>query len=443
MPEPRGHVVWSGFIGRIRALRGDQSGFAVPTALMALIASFGLASVAVISTVDVQQGTSRDHASKEAIAAADAGANVAMLRLNRFVSRLTPTSRCVGPSGEVQTASATGWCPFGPTERTGGATYRYSVSAYVQGAPLQVVSIGTAGRVSRRVNVSMTPEVGKSVFGPEQLIGEKKIEANGNVTVNANVGTNGPVTKAGGSGSLCGNERIGIGKAPQTNWAPECEGKRTEGNRTLPAVVPPANIATSNSNCRLSATCTNTKEVDTWSKKNGYNAVKRELSLSQSSTLTMGGENYWLCKLESQNGTIVMPAGAHVRIFIDTPEHCGLGSGATQVNLKGTIKSSAYEPKENLFEMPGIYVVGNGAANIEGNSGTENLTLYAPLSRVEIGGNAEWIGMFAGKEINLYGNPTITYNEKIKPPEITYPPSLTRSRYVECSGATTTTSEGC
>lgn len=434
----------SGYLIRhLRRLRRDQGGFAVPTALMALVASFGLASVAVISTVDVQQGTNRDHASKEAIAAADAGANVAMLRLNRFVSRLTPTTPCVGPSGEAQTAT-NGWCPSSPTETAGGATYHYSVSAYSEAAGIQVVSEGTAGKVTRRVAVSMTPEVGKNVFENEQLIGEQKIENNGKVVVEASVGTNGNVSKSGASGKLCGNERIGVGKKTGSTWVPECEGVVTEGSKTLPAVVPPTNIATSNSNCRLSATCTNSTEVDTWTKKNGYNPATREVSVSQNSTLTMGGENYWLCKLEAQNGTIYMPVGAHVRIFIDTPEHCGLPSGATQVELKGSLQSSPYNPAQGFWEVPGIYVVGNGAVNIGGNSSNpDNLTLYAPLSKVEISGTAEWVGMFAGREIILSGNPSVKSDQRIKPPSITYPPLLLRSRYVECVGTATTPSAGC
>jgi hypothetical protein len=430
----------SSLIRRLRELRVDQSGFAVPTALMALVASFGLASVAVISSVDVQQGTNRDHASKEAIAAADAGASVAMLRLNRFVSRLTPTTPCVGASGESQTPTS-GWCPYSPTETTGGATYRYAVSAYTEAAGIQVVSTGTAGRVTRRVAVSMTPEVGKNVFEGEHLIGELSIENKGNVEIHTNVGSNGNVFKAGGSGSLCGNERVGVGKKSGSTWIPQCEGAVTEGNKTLPPVVPPANIATVNSNCRLTGTC----GADTASKNVSFNASKRELSLQGNATLTMGGENYWLCKLDVQSGTIYMPVGAHVRIFIDTPEHCGLPSGATQVEFKGSsgIQSTGYNPSQGFYEVPGIYLVGNGAVNLGGNSSTDELMLYAPLSKVEIFGTANWVGMIAGREIVLSGTPNISSSEKIKPPPISYPPTLLRTRYVECVGTATTPSAGC
>ena len=53
-----------------------------------------------MSTVDVQQGTKRDHDSKEAIAAADAGANIALLRLNRYLPSLSHRPPVHRPNGE-------------------------------------------------------------------------------------------------------------------------------------------------------------------------------------------------------------------------------------------------------------------------------------------------------------------------------------------------------
>src|SRR4249919_3617685 len=122
----------------LRTLRRDERGIAVPTAMMALVASFALASVAVLSTVDAQRGTVRDHASKEAIAAADAGSNIALLRLNRYLPSLSVAKPCIGPAGESQTVSA-GWCPSTASEPVGAATFSYRVSAYTGSGPLTVI----------------------------------------------------------------------------------------------------------------------------------------------------------------------------------------------------------------------------------------------------------------------------------------------------------------
>jgi hypothetical protein len=183
-------IAFDRFIRLIRDLRHEERGIAVPTALMALIATFAISSVAVMSTVDVQQGTKRDHDAKEAIAAADAGANIALLRLNRYLPSLTTAHPCIGANGEYQTA-VSGWCPATATESVGGATYSYAISAYAgTGKTLNVVAVGASGTVRRRVNVAMMTSSGKGVFADEKFIGQDEITVKGNFKIEADIGTN-------------------------------------------------------------------------------------------------------------------------------------------------------------------------------------------------------------------------------------------------------------
>jgi hypothetical protein len=418
------------------SLRRNQSGIAVPTALMALVASFALASVAVMSTVDVQQGTKRDHDSKEAIAAADAGANIALLRLNRFLPSLSTTNPCVGPSGEKQTASG-GWCPATVADKVGGATYSYMVSAFPSSGPINVISVGNSGTVSRRINVVLATVKGKSVFADEKFIGQDEINLKGNFKIETDIGTNGNILQDGKSGTICGDDRHGIGKEAPT---PSCFGVKTEENRELPAIVPPANIATENANCMLSQNCTSgpyVGKVDTYTKSNPWNSKSRVIDVGGNGTLTMNGNDYFICQLNVGPGTLYMSAQAHVRIFIDTPQHCGLASGATQVNIGGggNIVSSAYNPSQGTYEIPSIYVLGNGAVNLGANSGTNHVMIYAPQSNITFSGNAEWIGMIAGKSITLNGNPYFKSDSHLKEPDASYAGHFQRTRYVECTGA--------
>ncbi len=139
---------------RFLTLLRSEQGMALPTALFAMIASMGLAGAAVLASVDVQQGSTRDAGSKRAIAAADAGANVALLRLNRFKNSLSVANPCVGPAGELQTPTG-GWCPAITPEKVGPATYSYMISAYKEGSELNVVSVGTQDGVSRRIKVGL------------------------------------------------------------------------------------------------------------------------------------------------------------------------------------------------------------------------------------------------------------------------------------------------
>jgi hypothetical protein len=421
------------FILLVRDLRRNEAGIAVPTAMMALIASFALASVAVLSTVNVQSGTNRDRNSKQAIAAADAGANVAMLRLNRYLPKLTPLNACVGPNGETQIPSG-GWCPTIGPESIAGATYSYQVSAYTGGSEMSVVATGTSGKVSRRVNLNFKSISGDNVFLDEKLIGEDEIEIEGSAAwIETDIGTNGNIN-ANAHPVLCGDIRKGPSmKAP----TPSCNGEVTEGTKTLPPVTPPAD----NWNCRLSQNCTGTKSglVDTYSKNgSGYwDAASRSIRITGNGTLTMGGPDYLLCKVDIQSGKIYMPVEAHVRIFMDTPEHCGMASGSVQVEVEGGGNIiSGYNPTQGYFEMPGIYMLGNGGVSLSGNSGGNEVIIYGPQSHIDIGGSASWNALIAGKSLKIHGNPFLTADPRIKPPDLSFASMLERTRYVECTGAT-------
>jgi hypothetical protein len=420
---------------------------ALPTAIFAMIASMGLASAAIMSSVDVQQGTHRDSDSKQAIAAADAGASVALLRLNRFQGSLSPSTPCVGPAGEPQTAVG-GWCPATSAESVGDASFAYQFSAYAPGSEMSVVAVGAADGVSRRIEVGLISYNGEEVFADERLIGQDNITLEGTPDVRTDVGTNGDIESK-GTGTLCGDVRHGTGKsAPE----PDCDGGVTEGNKDLPPIVPPEGIETNNSNCRLAATCANKSDLDTYVGSNGkekrtstnpWDAETRTIDIKGGSTLTMGGGDYFVCRLFINNGQLIMAgANVNVRIFFDTPENCGLSAGDTQISITGNanIVSSGYIPSENKFDVPGLYVIGSPdiptTIDLSGTSGTNELMLYAPYSDVEIGGNATWIGMVAGNTLRLHGTPTVESDPGIDPPDIFFTSLWERTRYVECTGST-------
>lgn len=422
---------------------------ALPTALFAMIASFALASAAVLSSVDAQQGTKRDHDSKEAIATADSGANLALLRLNRFMPGLSIANPCIGPGGEPQTASG-GWCPATTAQTVGNGAFSYRISAYDGTGTLKVVSVGTSGTVSRRVYVGLKAVTPKNVFFDAQLVGQEGITLEGSGTIDTNSGTNGEFIEKnenGNAGTICGNIRVGPGFAEKTP-PPQCNGKVTEGTEILPPVNPPETIATVNSNCRLTgipvSTCEE-KQTDTYSKTRTstvpWDSAHRIIKIGKGSSLTVGGKDYFICQLFIEAGELIMVAGSHPRFFFDTPEHCGLPAGSAQIEMTGNahISSTGFAPEQGTYDVPGFYVMGSPTistvVNLTGTAGSSELMLYAPYSEVNIGGNVTWIGMFAGKTIRIHGGPTIKADPRIKEPNITLPSLFSRSRYVECTGA--------
>jgi hypothetical protein len=293
---------------RLRLQLGSEQGIALPTALFATIAAMALAGVAVMSSVDVQQGSKRDNGSKSAIAAADAGANVALARQNRYASVLNEDEPCLVENAEEKlepgsgVAGEPGWCA--PIDgEVGGATYRYRVSTVGVSAgegvcgdyEVCIVSTGSANDVSRRVELSLEESSfidlkqkasleGKLKIAENEgtlsqqqinqleeelqeliaygsgsssipgLFGKDEITVSGNGDIRVGVGTNGDLVTS-GNASICGDIQVGEGKKwTKSGNAKQCSGYNfTEGTTNLPEVSSfiPSDIATNNSDGRI------------------------------------------------------------------------------------------------------------------------------------------------------------------------------------------------
>lgn len=456
---------------------------ALPTVLFAMMASMGLAGAAVVASVDVQNGSKRDAGSKSAIAAADAGANIATMRLARY-SKTLATNQCVGESGGTLVATkavSTGgqlWCP--PVSGTvGRGSYTYWASpagAACGNYELCVVSVGTVDGVSRRIELTFNEsslgagggeggeeeeEGGPAGGSFEGLIGQDNIDITGSADIRVGVGTNGEILGHNNSATVCGDMRVGVGK-PKPN-VKQCSGYGTTyGNVNLPPVTSfmPANIATSNANYRFT-TCSK-KSLPTgcqtdgftgrWSKE-PFSPTPKYLSLGAQEALTVGGPDYWLCKLNLQGGSeLIMKAGSKVRFFFDTPQHCGMSPGAIQFEMTGSsrVTSTGYQSTSGNFDMPGFYFLGSGGVYIGGNNGTNEMIVYGPESNIELKGNATYKGLIAGKTLRITGSATVKSDAGYElPPELRPPPKTgeekegekiitsrlyTPQTYLECEG---------
>lgn len=423
---------WIG--SRLRLLARSEQGMALPVALMATVASLALAGAAVVSSVNVQSSSKRDNGSKSAIAAADAGANVAMMRLNHHAGSLSEKKPCLAfnsTTGEVEAVSAPAsepkWCSSVKGE-VGGAAYSYRVSAYGSKCGSQgvcIVATGTASEVSRRIQLSLSEsnlwtgvpkvqlaekelELAKIVGSSETelkkiqenlkkaeeekskgggmagLVGRESITASGNSDIHVGVATNGNLTTSGNT-SICGSIQVGIGKKwTHTGNASQCSGYSvTEGNMELPSVSSfmPSDIATHNSNGRITACskglpaeCQKDTYNGTWSSTAPFDPKNRSIDLAGNTILTLGGTDYWICSLSlSGNSKLIMAKGAHVRFFFDTPEHCGTSN---QISMSGNneITATGYQPSLGQFDVPGFYLLGSttytSQVSLSGNSST-------------------------------------------------------------------------
>ena len=219
----------------------------------------------------------------------------------------------------------------------------------------------------------------------------------------------------------------------------------------------PEDIATNNWNCRLSVTiapgthCPTISDYDPYIGANGqekrsstdpWNASTRTIEVTGGSQLTMGGGDYFVCRVLIKNGQLIMPANTEVRIFFDAPENCpNIEKGGVQLLVGGnaTIISTAYKVGQTS-KVPGFYLPGSSNVPSEvvlsGNSGgTNQLVIYGPNSEVTIDGSATWIGMIASDTLTLNGTPKIKADAGISPPAIAYAGIWEQTHYVECAGS--------
>ncbi len=443
---------------RLRQLAGSERGMALPVALFATVASLSLAGAAVISTVDVQQGSKRDNGSKSAIGAADAGANVAMMRLNRHAALLNSKEPCFklnATTGELEAGAAPvaepNWCA--PIEgEVGGATYSYRTSAYGVGVgAINIVSTGTANEVTRRIQLSLTEsnlwtgftqtdlkqkeielavkkgtsnaqleELKKELVKEEEqlkksggiagLVGREGITASGNSDIHVGVATDGSLTTSGNT-SICGSIQVGVGKKwTHTGNASQCSGYSvTEGSLSLPAVSSfmPSNIATKNSNGRITvcssglpAECQKDTYNGTWSSTAPFTPSSNgattagTISLSGNTILTLGGGDYWVCSIQLSGNSKLIMAKGAHVRFFFDTPEHCGTSNQISMSGNNEITATGYLGTPGHFDMPGFYLLGS--------------TAYT--SQVSLSGNSsttdEFVVYGPDSYINVSGNAT-------------------------------------
>ncbi len=154
----------------LRGLRHSEAGIALPMAMIITVIGLGLASVPVIASISSQSGGTNNQRGNEALAAAEAGAERAVLGQSQLLAT-DPDGVC--DNGSLQGA---GWCPKVGPEEIGTATYEYELRPCYQGGAggdecvdaneraeceagagggaVQVVSTGKSNGVQKRVEVT-------------------------------------------------------------------------------------------------------------------------------------------------------------------------------------------------------------------------------------------------------------------------------------------------
>jgi type II secretory pathway pseudopilin PulG len=457
---------------RLSARLASEGGFAIPTVMLMTVAALGIASVAVMTSIQGQSGVVRDQQTKSALAVAESGVEQALLHYNRNVAPCQP-------AGEGE------WCgPVTGMSVNGGSVEYWARLTDSEGCGVgnevscvEIVSQGTVDNVTRRVDVfastlSSEDSPNKGPFYKASVISKETLTLDSNAVIHTGTETNGNIELK-SNARQCGQASVGIGKKltkePNTGYYNDA-GCTSPGSTvleqevTLPA-VDQGEAATKNDNGRLfSQDLVSGNKADAcWS---GFNASgqrttkcgpERELLVEGNSAVTLGGTVYSFCKLALKNNSaFYIESGANVTIYFDSPEDCGYTSATTQLELQSNsrITSATGKPISIAMLFVGSETI---PTRILLNSNTavngpceQNFVIYAPLSEVELNSNSKFCGAIAGKVVHLDSNAeiwTASGSEEFSLPEYEAPPTpphYTPFRFVECSATSGTSPDsGC
>jgi Tfp pilus assembly protein PilX len=414
-----------------------EEGVALPVVVAVLAIIGALAGAAATSAVTAGRQSSYDSNTKTAVAAADAGLEVGVFRLNKFATILDDSGQCVvaNASGTlvVEAVQGDGWCRAQSENLGDGVSYSYRVSARksatVGGQQVwqrDIVSTGLGRGVQRRAATTLnapkgTPLFMAGVFSDLDLNMWNSSEINSNVRSNGNVSLH-------NSAFICGDVMVGPGRS--MNGGTSCGGDLLQA--TEPFVLTSIPLPSSNDNARIG------NGQDPKSGSVAWNASTRVLTID-GGTLTLRGGHYVFCSLHLTKSArlVIEDDGTPVKIHIDAPENCTAGDpapGSVLMEKKGRIDTLGPASLAQVY-MTGSDTVATGL-DFENNEkeGVE-MALYAPRSTFTIRNHGYLIGGVAAKQVSLQNNSEIRYDSSVAGigSENTPLQIYRRQSWVECS----------
>jgi hypothetical protein len=450
---------------RIRAWRerlACERGIALPASTMLLMIIFLLAAAAATGAIAASNQSNRDRGTKGAVAAADAGLDTAMYRLNK----LKPGPMQCVVSGPLQLLLdpllGTGWCPAvsapvggasSASEALGnGATFSYTMSAgqnlIVAGQGQQhrqIIATGIENGVQRRVKANFATMTGISAFSGNALTSLDPISLPLGTEIVGGVASNGNVSVA-SCLNIVGNSWYGPGKAfirggtsftSPSNPCPLFTQHQLPQNLLLNPVDPTRQNP--NDNGRINSG----QDIKALWLLSGttWDPSSRILNLKGAATLTLTGNTYSFCKLtlEGLSQLIIAPrspAQGPVKIYID-PANCPSGTtDAGTMKVKQTASITNLNVDSDTLE---IKAVGDPSGSLSTSIRFENTisnligTIYAPYSTVALENANAIIGAVAAKQVTLEDTARIQWHPSADITLDDLTPLFKRTSWVECT----------
>jgi Tfp pilus assembly protein PilX len=335
----------------LKRIGREEDGVGLIVAASVLLVTTILAGVALSSAGSFTRSSVKDSKGKRALAAAQAGLDVAVQRLNKVAQQPSANFnlRCVTDSEQTYNTATTPHCPAsGPTSLGNGSSYTYYVSpsmnathdaslggtaardairtecnAASTGNQRCITAIGTVGSgaaiVKRRIQVRVGPDtlfsIGGMVGFKAATINSDSSWSNGNFLFNSDSGSNGSITFG---------QNTNASNAPYTCfYGPSAT---VPGCGQTQAVPAPGLGAPSVDTLAFEATKTTN---DNGTIAVGYTALGRILDVPANTALTLAAGQYNFCAVRLRNGaTLQAAAGATVKVYVDSTRR-GTVTGAS------------------------------------------------------------------------------------------------------------------
>jgi hypothetical protein len=430
----------------IKRLR-QQAGIALPAAL-GVLTVVGVLSASVFAvSVRVSDTSTASRDAKRALAAADAGFEAAVFRMNSV--NLQNTTKCfttepvatgTGTDPLTGTAPGAGECAGVKEDLGNGSSYTYYVTPALgendvcAGVPVEhtdpegrvtvtqrcVTSVGQSGRETRRVQARIASYIGTQLFPVGGILAIDGLTVKNSAIVNGVLGSNGLI-KVGAASVITGGIELGSASSPPpetgtgtTLGGPIRYRSKAQGAFVL-APIDMGNTATENENVRI------TKGDDAGSGVT-YDPTNRTLTIGNNGSLTLGGGTYNFCKVVmGNNAHITIAVGARVRFFLDSPDRAGSGcipSGMSAAEARAAGYGGMVLGLASNFNNPGhainfqLYMYGYNDASHKvefNNTSAMNAAIYAPSSNLVWKNTASIRGGVAASTVDFKNSATFAW----------------------------------
>jgi hypothetical protein len=439
----------------VRQLFRSEDGVALPVASgMLLVISILVVGFFSVS-LRVNDTSVEDRSSKRALAAAEAGLQMAVYRLNQLngTDESIRQVRCLtGTTTPAWVLPTAGECPAVPESLGNGAQYTYHVTheggaagcvehpdlVPVPADDRCITSTGTVNGVSRRVQARVISRPLVPNFGSTGLVGKSLVYAWNSINLTTNVGSN-ELVKFENSVNVHDNPALGVDGSILLLSGGEYDegnGVNVDGNGGNPVeVTVPFDMPVPNFEAVESYSANDTDLLpDSVFEGGAAQRHLRRFKLGNSAIYTMAPGTYHFCNVELGNSVklrFTHAGGQPTRIYVDSPSRPG-SVCAGQADPAGTFGADnsveinkEVSEREELLE---VYLYGTehndtrsayswcadlNGGGLEGECKSDFMldnsvdfygSVYAPNSTVQAHNSVDIFGSIASDGIRFYNS---------------------------------------